>query len=99
MAAPKRRSAMAFYWSSPLGESCALIPESSGGGLLEVEVLGDLVSIHSRNCLLKISNGKVVKSHLAEYEFSTSLQRCQITWAISKRKEGEVVERSVHFRQ
>jgi len=94
-----RRNASAIHWVSPANEACSLSPMSGGAGLLEIELLGDLVAVHSRNCLLRHGDDDDGYRELAEYEFAVSLQRCQIDWSISDRKEEAETERSAYFQQ
>lgn len=75
---PTRRNASAIHWVSPGNEPCTLVPMSGGAGLLEIELDGDLVAVHSRNCLLRQGDDEDGYRELAEYEFAVSLQRCQI---------------------
>ena len=96
MAPPTRRSAAAVYWTNPAGKACALTPMSGGQGLLEIEIQDDLVNVHSRNCLLIVDDDA---SELAEYEFTLSLQRCQLHWSILERTEETEIERSKYYSQ
>lgn len=95
-----RRSASAIHWVSPGNQPRSLTPMSGGAGLLEIEIDGDQVAVHSRNCLLRIeapSDEDYIE--LAEYEFTVSLQRCQIDWSIAERNEANDIERSAFFTQ
>ena len=92
-----RRSASAIHWVTPANRSCSLSSLSGGAGLLEIELNGDLVAVHSRNCLLQGDNDDF--RELAEYEFTLSLQRCQIDWSMEDRREDNSIERSVYFKQ
>ena len=94
-----RRNASAIHWVSPSSQPCSLRPMSGGAGLLEIELEGDLVAVHSRNCLLRQGDDEDGYRELAEFEFTVSLQRCQIDWSISDRKEDGEIERSAYFQQ
>lgn len=96
MPAPSRRSASNIIWLSPSGETCSLVPMSGGRGLLEVEIHGDLVCVHSRNCMLKEGDEY---TELSEYEFALSLQRCQLNWSCLEHVPEAAVERSAYFSQ
>lgn len=96
MATPVRRSAATIIWTNPGGERCLLSPMSGGKGLLEIELLGDQVAVHSRNCGLLEGDEF---TELSEFEFTLSLQRCQINWSCHERIEDGDVERSAYFAQ
>ena len=72
---------------------------SGGAGLLEIELEGDRVAVHSRNCLLRTLDESDGYSELAEFEFTLSLQRCQIDWSIAERSDSSDIERSAYFTQ
>ena len=97
MAAPVRRSASTLFWASPTGRACTLTPMSGGRGLLELEIIDDVVAVHSRNCLLNTDDEDF--QEIAELEMTISLQRCQINWTMVERAEADEIERSQFFKQ
>ena len=101
MAAPKRRSAIAVYWISPLGQRCSLVPLTDSHGILEVDIIDTQVVIHGRNCQhaswTKHRN-EADENTFSELEISVPITQCQINWHLLERKESEEIERSIHFR-
>lgn len=97
MAAPVRRAADSFHWTSPKLEACSLTPMSGGQGMLEIEINDGRVIVHSRNCLLIQGNGDDAYTEVAEYEVSMSLDRCQINWVFKDKEQEVEVERSAYF--
>ena len=69
---------------------------SGGQGLLEIEMFGEMVAVHSRNCVL--TEGDEF-TELAEFEFNISMSRCMITWSCIERTADTEIERSAFFAQ
>lgn len=99
MPAPIRRRADNIKWQAPNGTAASLTPMSGGRGLLEIELIeGNVVLIHSRNCLLvEGTNDEFME--VAEFEATIPLNRCQITWKLLERSDDTEVERSAYFAQ
>ncbi len=97
MAAPVRRSADSFHWTSPKHEPCSLTPMSGGQGMLEIEIIDQTVIVHSRNCLLVQGTGDDAYTEVAEFEITMALDRCQINWVFKDKEQEVEVERSAYF--
>jgi len=71
---------------------------SGGQGMLEIEIIdGQIVVVHSRNCLLIQGNGDDAYTEVAEYEVTMSIDRCQVNWVFKDREQEEEIERSKYF--
>lgn len=94
-----RRPAVSFHWLSPSDEPCTLTPMSGGQGMLEVEIMGGMAIVHSRNCLYIKGAGDDAFHEIGEFEMTICLSRCEIHWHYSEKSDDDSVERSMYFTQ